>query len=262
MKYTEALTQAHKLADIADTIGMKYFLSQDLNVKTKPDSSPVTQGDTEIEAALSRVVLEEYGDSYVGEEGTRSGNSQRRWLVDPIDGTKNFLRGFSTWGSLISLKEGDDVIAAVISAPAMGRRWWATKGGGSVTRDVNGKERSIHVSEVTKLENAFFLHNALMTWDKQPDGVNNLLALLRQTWRQRHVGDFLAFMYVAEGAADACFDSFPALWDIEAAQLIIEEAGGKVWTSADQDTPIDARRSCVASNGHFQETILEHLKLV
>ena len=258
MTYDKELKQAFKLADTADEIAMKYYLSRDLVVETKPDDSPVTQGDKEVEKALSKIVSEEYGDSYVGEEGADLGSSSRRWLVDPIDGTKNFLRGFPVWGSLISLKIDDQVVAACISAPALGRRWWASKDGGAFTRDVNGSERQINVSKVSELSDSFLLHNAMMTWDKT-DETDKVLKLLRKTWRQRHVGDFLAFMYVAEGVVDGCFDNFPALWDIEAAQLIVEEAGGEVWTSAYEDTPMDTRRDCIASNGNFTQTILDAL---
>lgn len=261
MLYKNDLAKAFHLADIADEIGMKYFKKRDLKFETKPDDSPVTEGDKAVETALTKIVSDEFGDSYVGEEGSREGASERRWLVDPIDGTRNFLRGYPVWGSLISLKAVDEVTVACVSAPALGRRWWATKNGGAFTCDVNGQERQIQVSEVRDLSDSFLLHNSLMTWDKQPNGTDKVLELLRKTWRQRHVGDFLAFMYVAEGVADCCFDSFPALWDIEAAKLIIEEAGGVVWTSANDNTPVDERRSCVASNGHFQETILQHLNL-
>lgn len=261
MKYDNELKQAIKLADTADKIALKYYRSRDLIVETKPDDSPVTQGDKEVEKALSKIVAEEYGDSYVGEEGTRSGSdNKRRWLIDPIDGTKNFLRGFPIWGSLISLKINNEVVLAFISAPALGRRWWAVKDYGAYTKDVNGKERRINVSKVKDISNSFLLHNAMMTWDKTNE-TDKVLALLRKTWRQRHVGDFLAFLYVAEGVADGCFDNFPALWDIEAAQLIVEEAGGTVWTSANENTPIDARRHCVASNGNFTQTIIDALDL-
>ena len=260
MNYQKELDQAFKLADMADKIAMNYFRSRELKVEHKPDDSPVTQGDKEVEAALSKIVIEEFGDSYIGEEGTKTANSTRRWLVDPIDGTKNFLRGYPVWGCLISLKDGDKVVAACVSAPALGRRWWAIKNGGAFTRDVDGSERKINVSEVAKLSDSFLLHNSLITWDKA-NATDKLLNLLRKTWRQRHVGDFLAFLYVAEGIADGCFDSFPALWDIEAPQLIVEEAGGEVWTSATKKTPIDKRRSCVASNGNFNKVIVDALDL-
>ncbi|HEX5797159.1 MAG TPA: inositol monophosphatase family protein [Candidatus Saccharimonadales bacterium] len=260
MKYDKELKQALRLADKADEIALKYYRSRDLIIETKPDDSPVTQGDKEVEKALSKIVTDEYGDSYVGEEGTVSGTSSKRWLVDPIDGTKNFLRGFPIWGSLISLKVDDEVIVACISAPALNRRWWATKGNGAFTKDADGSERRINVSKVNDISNSFLLHNAMMTWDKTND-TDKVLALLRKTWRQRHVGDFLAFLYVSEGVADGCFDNFPALWDIEAAQLVVEEAGGEVWTSATDKTPIDARRHCVASNGNFTQTIIDALGL-
>lgn len=260
MSYEKDLDQAFRLADTADGIAMKYYRSRDLVVETKPDDSPVTQGDKEVEKALSKIVSEEYGDSYVGEEGTKSGSSSRRWLVDPIDGTKNFLRGFPIWGTLISLESGGEVVVSCISAPALGRRWWASKNGGAFTKDPNGNVRRIHVSKVSDISNSFLLHNSMMTWDKTNE-TDKVLALLRKTWRQRHVGDFLAFLYVAEGVADGCFDNFPALWDIEAAQLIVEEAGGEVWTSANENTPIDARRHCVASNGNFTQTIIDSLGL-
>lgn len=260
MKYDKELKQAIKLADTADEIALKYYRSRDLVIETKPDESPVTQGDKEVEKALSKIVTEEYGDSYVGEEGTRNESGNRRWLVDPIDGTKNFLRGFPIWGSLISLKVNNEVVLAFISAPALGRRWWAAKGEGAYTQDVDGSQRRIKVSEVKDLSHSFILHNAMMTWDKTNE-TDKVLSLLRKTWRQRHVGDFLAFLYIAEGVADGCFDNFPALWDIEAAQLIVEEAGGTVWTSANEDSPIDARRDCVASNGNFTQTIIDALGL-
>lgn len=260
MNYDKELKQAFKLADTADKIALKYYRSRDLVIETKPDDSPVTQGDKEVEAALSKIVVDEYGDSYVGEEGTSNTTTNRRWLVDPIDGTKNFLRGFPIWGTLISLKIDDEVVVACISAPALNRRWWAVKDNGAFTKDTDGTERKIQVSKVDELANSFLLHNAIMTWDKTNE-TEKVLALLRKTWRQRHVGDFLAFLYVAEGVADGCFDNFPALWDIEAAQLIVEEAGGEVWTSANENTPIDTRRHCVASNGNFTQEIIEALNL-
>lgn len=260
MDYKNDLKKAFRLADTADEISMEYFKKVDLNIETKPDDSPVTEGDKQVESALSNIVINEFGESYVGEEGTAELHGKRRWLVDPIDGTKNFIRRYPVWGSLISLKENDEVIVACISAPALGRRWWATKNGGAFTRDPNGSSRKLNVSNVENISDAFLLHNAMMTWDKTKE-TDKVLNLLRQTWRQRHVGDFLAFMYVAEGVADGCFDSFPALWDIEAAQLIVEEAGGNVWTSANDKTPINTRRSCVASNGHFTKKIVSELGL-
>ncbi|HET7673323.1 MAG TPA: inositol monophosphatase family protein [Candidatus Saccharimonadales bacterium] len=261
MEYENELKQAFKLADIADEIGMRYFLSRELKVTTKPDSSPVTQGDTEIEKALSKIVTEEFGDSYVGEEGTRSGSSKRRWLVDPIDGTKNFLRGYPVWGSLISLKDGDEVIAASVSAPALGRRWWATKGGGSFTRDVTGKERRISVSKVAKLSDAFLLHgtfNSLEQVSVNPDAVYKLM---RSAWRHRSPGDFFGHMLIAEGTADGFVDVPSALWDIEASTLIVREAGGSMWLRPKDESEVKLQRLAVSSNSAIEKDILDFLRL-
>lgn len=262
MRYDKELNQAFRLADIADEIGMKYFLSRELKVKTKPDDTPVTQGDTEIEKALSKTVTEEYGDSYVGEEGTRSGHSSRRWLVDPIDGTKNFLRGFPVWGSLISLKDGDEVVVASVSAPALGRRWWATKDGGAFTRDVNGKERRVHVSEVSKLPDAFILHGTFNSLEQVNIDPELVFKMIRHVWRHRSPGDFFGHMLIAEGAVDGFVDVPSALWDIEASTLIVREAGGSMWLSPSDETEIKLQRLAVSSNSRLENEILDFLKLI
>lgn len=261
MDYQEDLNNALRLADIADEIGMKYFMSRDLIVETKPDSSPVTQGDKEIEQALSKIVINEFGDSYYGEEGTDSGTSSRRWLVDPIDGTKNFMRGFPVWGSLISLKDGDDVIAASISAPALGRRWWATKNGGAFTRDISGETRKIGVSKVDKISDAFILMGTLNSWEKVNIDPDLIVKLVRSAWRHRGPGDFFGHMLVAEGVAD-CFPEIPsAQWDIEAATLIVQEAGGNIWTTADQNTAINQFRIAISSNKLIEKEVTDFLGL-
>ncbi|HEX5455901.1 MAG TPA: inositol monophosphatase family protein [Candidatus Saccharimonadales bacterium] len=261
MKYDKELEQAFKLADVADEIGMKYYLSRDLKVSTKPDDTPVTQGDTEIESALSRIVTEEFGDSYVGEEGARAGDNKRRWLVDPIDGTKNFLRGFPVWGSLISLKDGDEVIAAVISAPALGRRWWAAKDGGAFTRDANGKERQIYVSEVSKLSDAFVLHGTFNSLEQVGLDPELVYKMIRYAWRHRSPGDFFGHMLIAEGAVDGFVDVPSALWDIEASSLIVREAGGSMWLRPANETDIKLQRLAISSNRLLQDEILDFLKL-
>jgi histidinol-phosphatase len=261
IKYEKELQQAAQMADVADEIGMRYFLSQDLKVTTKPDDSPVTQGDTEIEAALSRIVIEEFGDSYVGEEGTQNGESNRRWLVDPIDGTKNFLRGYPVWGSLISLKEGDEVVVASVSAPALGRRWWASKDGGAFTRDVNGQERQIHVSEVSKLSDAFVLHGTFNSLEQVGVDPELVYKMLRYAWRHRSPGDFFGHMLIAEGAVDGFVDVPSALWDIEASTMIVREAGGSMWLRPDNETDIKQQRLAISSNSLLQDEVLDFLKL-
>lgn len=261
MDYQDDLKKALRLADIADEIGMKYFMSRDLVIETKPDNSPVTQGDKEIEQKLSDIVINEFGDSYYGEEGTDSGDGKRRWLVDPIDGTKNFMRGFPVWGSLISLKDGDEVIAASISAPALGRRWWATKNGGAFAKDVNGNVRKINVSKVEKISDSFILMGTLNSWEKVNVDPNLVVKLMRTAWRHRGPGDFFGHMLVAEGVAD-CFPEIPsAQWDIEAATLIVQEAGGNMWTTATEKTPINQFRIAISSNKKVEQEVVEFLGL-
>lgn len=261
MAYDKELKQAFRLADTADEIAMKYYRSRDLVVETKPDDSPVTQGDKEVEKALSKIVSEEYGDSYVGEEGTKSGSSSRRWLVDPIDGTKNFLRGFPVWGSLISLKAEDEVVVACISAPALGRRWWASKGNGAFTKDIDGSERDIAVSKVNKLSNSFLLHGTFNSYEQVGLNAEKVFDLIRSAWRHRSPGDFYGHMFVAEGVVDGFVEVPSALWDIEASKFIVEEAGGKVWTRPKDIETVKLQRLAISSNSLIESEIKNFLGL-
>lgn len=250
------LRQAVKLADVADQITSKYYLSSKLIVTDKPDTSPVTQGDLEVEKELSRIVHDEFGDAYVGEEQVRDTAIGRRWVVDPIDGTKNFMRGMPIWGTIIGLSDNDGPLAAIVSAPALGRRWWASRGKGAWTQDVNGNVRQLHVSEVNEVKNASFMHSSIFSWDKTPAGTQAMLELLRSAWRDRSVGDFFGHMLVAEGAVDACFEPNVKLWDIEGLKLIVTEAGGSVWTDATADTPPEQSRIVITSNGRLEQQLV------
>lgn len=253
------LDKAQYLAGIADKITKKYYLSSNLQIDTKPDKSPVTQADLETEQTLSKVVHEEFGDAYIGEEAVRDGNTGRHWIVDPIDGTKNYMRGMPIWGILIGLFDGDKPLACVVSAPALGRRWWAAKGQGAWTRDVDGTVRQLHVSGIGKLEDASLLHSSIFSWDNVPTGSKAMLDLLRVAWRNRAVGDFFGYMLVAEGAADACFEPNVKEWDIAPLKLIISEAGGSLWSSAVPHTPPDAPRISIASNGKLEDALIQAL---
>ncbi len=264
LELTPELKQALRLADVADGITKQYYLSTNLRIETKPDKTPVTEGDKAVEAALSTIVAEEYGEQYVGEEGTRVGNpdAKRSWIVDPIDGTKNFMRGMPVWATLIAQLEAGEVITAVVSAPALGRRWWAARGHGAWTRDVDGTVRQLHVSRVSKLEDAFFLISSLYNWDTIPTGSAAVLQLMKEVWRERAVGDFMSYMLLAEGAADAAAEPNMKEWDIAAPSLIVTEAGGSVWTAATSDTPATAPRPVVATNGQLEAIIRERLQLI
>ena len=260
MNYDTDLKHAIELADAADIITKRYFRSADMHVKTKPDNTPVTQGDLEVEHKLSSIVSEKFHESYIGEEGTSSTSGKRTWVVDPIDGTKNFVRGMPVWATLIGLVEDGVTVAAVVSAPALGRRWWAAKGLGAWTKDTDGTERSIAVSGIQKLEDAFILTGSIKEWEK-PDGFDDLLKLIKSAYRHRAVGDFFNYMLVAEGAADASTEAKPKYWDIAAPELIITEAGGSLWTDANKDTTPGSPRIVVASNGLIEEEVRTALKL-
>jgi histidinol-phosphatase len=250
------LDKALILADKADAITTRYFLSLNLQVTDKPDDTPVTQADLEVERELSGIVHDTFGDKYIGEENVRDAATSRHWVVDPIDGTKNFMRGMPIWATLIAISDDQGQLAAVVSAPALGRRWWAAKGQGAWTRDVNGRTRQLHVSGITAIEDASLLHSSIFSWDKTPAGTAAMLDILRTAWRDRSVGDFFGHMLVAEGAADACFEPNLKLWDIEALRLIVAEAGGSIWTNSTSETPPDAPRIAITTNGKLEEKLV------
>lgn len=256
------LQRALRLADVADEITLRYYLSAHLQVEKKPDASPVTQADKACEQALRDMAEHEFGDAYIGEEGARvTSKNGRFWMVDPIDGTKNFLRGMPVWATLIALSDKGGLQTAVVSAPALGRRWWAARGKGAFTSDTNASVRQLHVSKVSSIEDAFLGYASLFSWDRVPVGSDKVLALLKSAWRSRAVGDFLNYMLVAEGAIDACFEPDPKQWDIDAPCLIVQEAGGSVWTSATLHTPPEAPRTVIASNGVLEKPLRQRLEV-
>lgn len=258
------LDKSLRLADEADKITMRYYRATDLVVKDKPDQSPVTQGDLEAEQRLKNIVVDEFHDNYLGEEaGGDNLTTGRLWIVDPIDATKNFMRGLPIWGTLIALNVDGETVAAVVSCPALGRRWWAAKGLGAWTHDVDGSIRRIHTSKVATVADSFILYSTpLHAWDKAP-GTNEkaIQALLDSVWRYRAPGDMVNYMWVAEGAADVAFEPYPKQWDIEACKLIVTEAGGSWWTDATPQTPPDAERVIVATNGPLEAAVLKALGL-
>lgn len=258
------IDNALRLADVADEISNRYFLSSKLKVDTKPDMTPVTEADIAVEKALSQIVSEEFNDGYLGEEGTReSSENKRTWIIDPIDGTKNFMRGMPIWGVLIALQDGQQTIAAAVSCPALGRRWWAGLGMGAFTQDVDGTTRQIRVSAVEALNDTFLLHSSsLESWNKiHPDTENKVRQLIKKVWRERAPGDMYNYMLVAEGAADVCFEPYAKQWDIEAPKLIVTEAGGSFWSNATPETPADEERAIVATNSKLQSIILNEMGL-
>jgi histidinol-phosphatase len=225
------LALALELADVADAITVARFRSVDLVVETKPDMTPVTEADQAVERTLrDRLAEARPGDAILGEEYGSSGEeleSARRWIVDPIDGTANYVRGIPVWATLVALQDGGRVTVGVASAPALGRRWWAARGAGAFATDGLADEpRRLSVSGVRALEDAQLCISDSAGWEER-GRLDALLNLSRRCWRTRGFGDFWIYMLVAEGVAEVACEAVVSLWDLAAPQVIVEEAGGR-----------------------------------
>jgi histidinol-phosphatase len=224
------LSIALELADVADRITLARFRADDLVVETKPDLTPVSEADTAVERAVREmlgevrpqdaVLGEEYGDS-------SATDSPRRWIIDPIDGTKSYVRGIPVWATLLALHEDGEARVAVVSAPALNRRWWASAGGGAFAADGLASEpRRLRVSAISDLGDAHMSYADLVDW-RGIGRFDAVLELIDTCWRSRTLGDFWSYMLVAEGAMEIALDPVASLWDFAAPQLIVEEAGGR-----------------------------------
>ncbi len=243
------LAFALSLADIADAVTLRRFRASDLVVETKPDLSPVSEADREVERLLrERVETERPGDAVVGEEYGATGDSRRRWVFDPIDGTKNYVRGVPVWATLVALQEDGVVTTGVVSAPALGRRWWARRGAGAF-RD----GEPIHVSRVADVTDAHLSYSSLGGWKG-----TRFLDLADACWRTRAFGDFWSHVLVAEGAVDLAAEPEVSLWDLAALQVIVEEAGGR-FTDVHGNARPDGG-SAVSSNGLLHDVALPYLR--
>jgi histidinol-phosphatase len=247
------LNFAFALADLADSITVERFQADDLVVETKPDLTPVTEADRAVEQALRKRIGEERpGHGIVGEEFGAGRPGTARWILDPIDGTKNYLRGIPVWATLIALEREGRVELGVVSAPALHRRWWAARGEGAY---VNG--RRIRVSQVAELSDAVLSYASLTSWEEHGLG-EQFLTLARGCWRTRGFGDFWSHMLVAEGVADLAVEPEVEVWDLAAPQVIVEEAGGR-FTNLD-GIPTPAGGSVVSSNGLLHDRVLATLR--
>ncbi len=230
--FTDDLRLAHVLADDADSLTTARFKALDLHVMSKPDLTPVTDADQAVEESIRRTLSRVRSrDAITGEEQGTTGNSQRRWIVDPIDGTKNFVRGVPVWATLISLVVDDEVVVGVVSAPQLQRRWWASAGGGAWTGKSLLKATRMQVSDVRRLEDASFSYSSLSGWEDR-DRLEDVLSLMRRCWRTRAYGDFWSYMLVAEGAVDIAAEPELEVYDMAALDVIVREAGGS-FTSLD-----------------------------
>jgi histidinol-phosphatase len=258
--YTDDLRLAHVLADDADSLSVDRFQALDLRVDTKPDLSPVTDADRSVEEGIRRTLSRARPrDAVLGEEQGSVGSSSRRWVVDPIDGTKNFVRGVPVWATLIGLMVEDEVVAGVVSAPMLNRRWWATKGGGAFTGTSLYRSTPCHVSDVSRLADASLSYSSPDGWEDRGQ-LDDFMALCRRCWRTRAYGDFWSYMLVAEGAVDLAAEPELELHDMAALDVIVREAGGRFTGLDGRDGPHGG--AALASNGILHETVLGFLGAV
>ena len=273
------LALAHALADLADAITLDRYQSQDLVITTKPDNTPVTDADRAVETAIREALgTLRSGDGLVGEEfGSDKGSSGRYWVIDPIDGTKNFMRGVPTWATLIALVQVDasgneEVVVGIASAPALARRWAAAKGHGATVRFNAGNddftdtdkdfesfslgvnEKKISVSKVSALSDASISYSDFVGWGDRLEPFQKILA---GAWRTRGIGDFWSHMLVAEGAVDVAVEPSLAVWDMAALDIIVREAGGVFTNTAGQNGPFGG--SGVSTNGLLHNAVINGL---
>ncbi|UUA87890.1 histidinol-phosphatase [Corynebacterium pseudogenitalium] len=225
--YDDDLALALELADAADAITLDRFEASDLKVKSKPDMTPVSDADVAVEEVLrERLAEARPGDSIVGEEfGGETVFEGRQWVIDPIDGTKNFVRGVPVWATLISLLVDGQPVLGVVSAPALARRWYAAKGSGAWRTFNKGSLKRLVVSHVGELADASLAMSSLEGW-KARGLQENFIALTERTWRLRGYGDFFGYCLVAEGAVDIAAEPEVSVWDLAALSVLVTEAGG------------------------------------
>jgi histidinol-phosphatase len=247
------LQLALELADAADAITLQHFKSTTLAVRTKLDMTPVSEADEAVERMIrERLATARPDDSIVGEEFGTTGSGSRRWILDPIDGTKNYVRGIPVYATLIGVEDHGRLVAGVVSAPALGRRWWASAGEGAFC---NGTP--MRVSKFAKLEESHLTYDSLTDFD-QHGGAVRFMALLRRCVRARGFGDFWAHMLVAEGAVEIALEPAVAPWDMAAVQIIVEEAGGRF--SDMRGNPRFDGGSALSTNGLVHDAVLEFFR--
>ena len=259
-QYSAELAFALTLADRADAISLSRYQALDLEITTKPDNSPVTDADKAVERAIIDAIAAQYPtDGVVGEEFGTSGSKDRYWVIDPIDGTKNFMRGVPTWATLIALVENEAVVASVVSSPALYRRWYASTSGGAFVVEggsvkASPAPRKLTVSKVSQLSDASITYSDFQGWGARRQAFEKLLD---GAWRTRGLGDFWSHMLVAEGAVDVAIEPSLALWDMAALDLIVREAGGKFSSLDGVDGPFGP--NAISSNGALHSAIVTAL---
>ena len=256
-RYADDLRLAHVLADAVDQLTASRFKAQDLEVSTKPDLTEVTDADTAAEQLVrSQLSRARSRDQVIGEEFGSTGASPRQWVIDPIDGTSNFVRGVPVWGTLIGLIEDGRPVVGLVSAPALGRRWWGGEDAGAWTGSRLSSATRLQVSSVPTIEEASLSYSSLDGW-AETDRLPQMLNLMQRFWRTRAYGDFWSYMLVAEGAVDVACEPELKLHDMAALVPIVTEAGGR-FTSLDGE-PGPFGGNAVATNSLLHEEVLEAL---
>ncbi|MGE9809411.1 MULTISPECIES: histidinol-phosphatase [unclassified Janibacter] len=255
--YDDDLRLAHVLADNVERLTVDRFKAADLKVERKPDLTLVSDADRDAEELIRHQLKRTRPrDAVEGEEFEATGRGQRRWIIDPIDGTHNFVRGVPVWATLIGLVDGDEPVLGLVSAPALNRRWWAAKGSGAWTGRSLAKATRIEVSKVASLDDASISYSSLDSWREAGRG-RQFLDLISSTWRDRAYGDFWSYMLVAEGAVDIAAEPELAVYDMAALVTIVTEAGGR-FTSLD-GRPGPWGGNAVATNGLLHDEVLARL---
>lgn len=249
------LALALRLADLADEISLSRFQAMDFRVETKPDLTPVSDVDLSVEREVRRALAADRpGDAVLGEEFGGEPVDGRVWVIDPIDATKNFVRGVPIWATLIALLDAGEPVVGVVSAPALASRWWAGRGLGSWTARLGAAPRRNQVSAVRNLSDASLSYSGLGGWGTR---VSDFLNLTKAVWRTRAYGDFFSHVLVAEGAVDISAEPEVSLWDTAALVVIVTEAGGRV-TGVD-GSPSPAASSILCTNTWLHDAALSHL---
>jgi histidinol-phosphatase len=254
VSYAADLALGLALADDADVITLDRFKADDLVVESKPDLTPVSDADRAVEESIrARLATERRDDAISGEEFGTTGSGSRHWVIDPIDGTKNFVRGVPVWATLIALLDDGVPVVGVVSAPALGRRWWASLGDGAWATTLGAEPGRLAVSRVARLSDASLSYSSLAGWT-QIGRRDAFLELMDTCWRTRAYGDFWSYMLLAEGAVDLATEPELSLWDMAALAPVVTEAGGR-FTGLDGVDGVHAE-NVAASNGLLHDALL------
>lgn len=255
--YDDDLRLAHVLADAAERVTLPRFRAQDLVVEAKPDLTLVSDADRSAEEVIrGQLGRTRPRDAVIGEEFESTGHARRRWIIDPIDGTHNYVRGVPVWATLIALVDGDDPVVGLVAAPALGRRWWAASGSGAwAGRSLTSASR-LHVSGVSRLADASISLASVTSWD-DVGRTEAVLDLARDCWRERGFGDFWSYMLLAEGSVDIAAEPELNLYDMAALAPIVTEAGGRFTSLSGAEGPFGG--NALATNGRLHDEVLARI---